>query len=282
MPSSSHSPAMTEFQFFQFRPSPALAPFVELIWGARGPGELTREAVLPNGAAELMINFGPRQKVLAYGDRSVNEDFARAWLAGIQDQPLVIGSPEGCDHLGVRFRPGGAHAFFDLSMESVTNQVVELDLLIGRTAEGLRDRLGEARTDEARARAVEAWLLERRWGVHPYHAMVRRAIDLARYSQFHLGVGDLCEHLGLSNRHLITQFRRIVGTTPKTILRIERFHTVVHSVREQAVADWTHLAYRFGFADQSHLVREFHRFAGVTPSAFLARRTPDGSHLIVD
>lgn len=246
-----------------------------------GFAPFAREAVLPNGVVELMINFGPTQKVHAYGDRTVDEDFRDAWLAGIQDRPLVIGSPHGTDHMGIRFRPGGAHAFFDIPMDEVSNRVVPLDLLIGREAEVLRERLQAARDDDGRVQAAEEWLLDRRIAVHPYFATVRRSIDLFRESAFTLGVGELCDRLGLSNRHMVAQFRRVVGLTPKTVSRIARFHDVVRALHAVDDPDWARLAYRHGFADQAHMVREFRRFAGVTPTAFIANRAPEEDHLVV-
>ena len=180
---------MSTFHFFVFPPSPALAPFIDSIWGVRGTSFFTREAVLPNGVVELMVNFGPTQKVHAYGEQEVDESFHRYWLAGIQDQPLVIGSPNGTDHMGIRFKPGGAHAFFDVPMDAVTNEVHELDLLLGRDAcEELRDRLWSRPTDRERAREAERWLLGRRYAVHPYFSTVRRAIDLLQGSGFTLDV----------------------------------------------------------------------------------------------
>jgi AraC-like DNA-binding protein len=271
------------FHFFQFSPSHALAPFVETIWGVRGSTFFTREAVLPNGAVELMVNFGPTQKVHAHGDLQVDEDFRRYWLAGIQDEPLLIGSPHGTDHLGVRFRPGGAHAFFGFPQHAVADSVVELDLLIGREmAEELRDRLWAAGSDRARASEAERWLLERRYAVHPYFATVRKAVDLVHASGFRMGVGEVCERLGLSNRYLIEQFRRLVGLTPKTLSRTLRFQAVVRATLRERSIDWPKLAYRFGYADQSHLVREFKRFSGVTPTDYIGRQAPEDGHLIVE
>jgi AraC-like DNA-binding protein len=271
------------FHFFHFPPSPVLAPFVEAIWGVRGSTFFTREAVLPNGAVELMVNFGPVQKVHAYAEVEVDEDFRRYWLAGIQDQPLVIGSPEGTDHMSVRFRPGGAHAFFALPMEELKDRVVDLDLLLGRGgSEELRDRLAAVPCDRGRALELERWLLERRYGVHPYFATVRRAIDVLHGSGFRVGVGELCDRLGLSNRHLIEQFRSVVGLTPKTLSRVARFQAVVRATEGQPRVEWARVAHAFGYADQPHLVREFRRFAGVTPVEFQARRTPAEGHLIVE
>jgi AraC-like DNA-binding protein len=273
---------MLAFHYFAHPPSAALAPFIEVIWGVSGASDYHSEAVLPNGVVELMVNFGPVQKVVGYGDREVDESFRHFWLAGIQDRPLVIASPHGADHLGVRFRPGGAHAFFGIPMDELQGRVVDLDLVIGASAsEQLRERLEAASGDVARCRAVERWLLERRYSVHPYFATTRRALDLHNRSAYNLTVAELCERLGLSNRYLIDQFREVVGLPPKTLFRIQRFHAVVNELKGRYDADWAAVAYRFGFSDQPHLIREFRHFAGVTPTRFLERRSVDHAHVIL-
>jgi AraC-like DNA-binding protein len=272
-----------ELEFFATPPSARLAPFIEIIWAVRGATDYICEAVPPNGCIELMINFGPTQKVLAYGEQRVHEDFKHFWLAGLQERSLTIASPHGCDHMGVRFKPGGAHAFFELPMHDVSNAVIELDLLIGATAAAeLHERLSLATSHAQRCGLVEQWLLTRRYSVHPYYATTRKAVDLLHSSGFRLSVSELCQRMGLSNRHLIEQFRRIVGVTPKSLSRIARFHSVVRAIRNDHDPDWAGLAYRFNFADQSHLVREFKHYAGVTPMEFMANRSPDHAHVVVD
>jgi AraC-like DNA-binding protein len=117
--------------------------------------------------------------------------------------------------------------------------------------------------------------------VHPYFATVRRAVDLLRGHACGMRVTEVCDRLGLSNRHLIKQFRRTVGLAPKTYARIERLQAVIRACRGRTAVPWSRVAAQAGYADQSHLIREFRRLAGVTPSEFLARRTPDESHVIV-
>lgn len=274
---------MSGFVFFTFAPSPALSPFVECLWGVRGSAHYHVESVLPNGATELMVNFGPRPRVVAYGERTSNDEFRRAWIAGIQDQRLVHAAPEGSNHLAVRFRAGGAHAFFDLPMDELTNRVIELDDVVGaRTTDELWTRLREIDGDENRCRSLERWLLQRRGAVHPYFASVRKALDLLRVSARGTPVGEICARLGLSNRHLIKLFRMTVGLTPKSYGRIARFRRVVEACRGVDDVPWADVAARFGYADQSHMIREFHRLGMVTPEEFIARRTPDQSHVVGD
>jgi len=269
------------FEFFTCPPFAELAPFVEAVWGVRGHGGHSTEAVLPNGAVELMINFGPRQRVVGHGDRELNDSYRHAWLAGIQDRRLVHASDEGADHIAVRFRPGGAHAFFDLPMRETTNRVVELDLLIGPTAVSLRDRLGALRDDRERVAVLQRWLLDRR-RVRDGFETVRRAAELLRDDgSFRASVTQVCDRVGLSNKHLVHRFHDIVGLSPKVLGRVERFQAVIAACRGRVRVDWIDLAQDFGYADQSHLIREFRRLGNVTPTEFLARRTPDESHVVI-
>jgi len=270
------------FELFWMMPSARLRPFVDAIWGVRGSAHYHVEAVVPNGAIEMMINLGPPQRVVAYGDRTVDERFTEAWIAGIQDERLVHASPSGADHVAVRFRPGGAHAFFDMPMDELAGRVVDLDALLGRSVHALRDRLLETPSDDARCVAIEAWLLSRRVSVHPYFATVRVALDLLRAGPLGVSVAEACERLGLSNRHLVKQFRTTVGLPPKSMARIERLQGVIRACRGEHEVDWSRLAASFGYADQSHLIREFRRLSGTTPAAFLRHRSPDESNLIVD
>ncbi len=271
---------MTGFTFFSYAPRPTLAPFVEMIWGVRGSAEFHSEAVLPGGSMELMVNLGPPQRISAYGDRDVEEWYTHAWVAGIQDQRLVHTSSHA-NHIAVRFRPGGAHAFFGLPMDALANRVIELDQVIGPAAAGLRDRVLEQPDDPGRSGALQSWLMERRMAVHPYFATVRRAVDLLRSRSFRGGVAQVCDSLGLSNRHLVKQFRESVGLTPKTLGRIARFQGVIADCQGRQDVAWSRLAMRHGYADQAHLIREFRVLGSVTPLQFLLHRTPDETAVIV-
>lgn len=267
-------------EFFAFAPRPELSPFVELVWGVRGFADHSVEAVLPNGAVELMVSFGPEQRIVEHGERRLDDCYREAWLAGIQDRRLVHASDHGADHIAVHFRPGGAHAFFDIPMHEATNRVIDLDLLVGRAAVDLRDRLGDLAGDRARAEALQDWLLERR-RVHASFAVVSHATEMLR-GGFRTSVADVCDRLGMSNKHLVHQFRTVVGLPPKVVGRITRFQRVIAACRGRQRVDWVDLAHAHGYADQSHLIREFRRLGGVTPTEFLDHRTPDESHVVMD
>jgi methylphosphotriester-DNA--protein-cysteine methyltransferase len=67
---------------------------------------------------------------------------------------------------------------------------------------------------------------------------------------------------------LITRFRQQVGLPPKTVARLIRFGQVLRSIDQGR--SWERIAAESGYADQPHLVREFRRFTGTTPTDYAA------------
>lgn len=261
---------------------PPLDAFVEVVWGVKGLTFYQSETVLPNGGIEFMLNFGSTQRVLAFGSQKTFEEHKNYWIAGLQNQPLTIES-SGASHLiSIRFRPGGAHALFGMPIEEINNRVVDLDLVLGNAIEELHTRLGLANDFRSRVKIIETWLLQK-LNPHEYeHRLVNQAIATLWRSGSGKPIAELCEELGLSNKHMITIFRRLVGFPPKSVARIMRFRKLIDAVKFERDVDWARLAQNFSYYDQSHLIREFRKLSGVTPEGYIARRTPEGVSLLVD
>jgi AraC-like DNA-binding protein len=267
------------FEFHRAVPRPPLDAFVEAIWAVRGSSGYRRFVMLPNGALQLMINFGAPHRVLAAGGRAVDRDHRAVWVAGLQDLPLEIESPETSDLLAIRFRPGGAHAVLPLPLSAVTNDVVEADAVVGAAAAELRERLALAPDWPARLRVAEGWLLARLRPREADHRRIAAAVARLSLHEARVSVQETCDCLGLSNRHLIALFRSLVGLPPKTFARVLRFHTAL--TRLPSSSSRAALAIDLGYADQAHFGNDFRRFAGVAPGDFLRRRGADDESLIV-
>ena len=56
----------------------------------------------------------------------------------------------------------------------------------------------------------------------------------------------------------------------------------LRSVRSGLLTRWSSLAYECGYADQSHLTREFREFAGLSPTEFLSRNGAGMTGLVAD
>ena len=144
-----------------------LAPHVERLWMARGylPTRW-RNMILPDGAMELIVNLGDPQKLCARDNPAKHTIFRQSWISGERTTPIVIDEIGYVHLVGVRLRPGGAWQFLGIPLREFTDQVVELETIMGRDIEDLRDTLCEARDDDSRFdlldRGLVAGLLRKR------------------------------------------------------------------------------------------------------------------------
>jgi transcriptional regulator GlxA family with amidase domain len=73
---------------------------------------------------------------------------------------------------------------------------------------------------------------------------------------------------GLSPRQLQRRFLDLVGVSPRTLRSAVRVRRVTDAVREGA-ADLAEAALAAGYFDQAQMGRDFRRFVGAAPAAFL-------------
>ena len=60
-----------------------------------------------------------------------------------------------------------------------------------------------------------------------------------------------------------------VGLAPQMLHRVFRFRRAFRLLDQAPPGTWAQVAHAAGYFDQAHLIREFHRFAGAAPTAFL-------------
>jgi AraC-like DNA-binding protein len=116
--------------------------------------------------------------------------------------------------------------------------------------------------------AVESVLIDHLGRATPTDDLIVRAVDRLLGADLPIAVSDLAVELGLSPRHLHRRFLDEVGVSPKRLERLARFARAWRQAVMGPPVTWADLAMANGYADQSHLVREFRTF-GARPPAHL-------------
>jgi AraC-like DNA-binding protein len=88
-------------------------------------------------------------------------------------------------------------------------------------------------------------------------------------------IGEIAREVGWSHKHLIAKFKQQVGLPPKTAARLVRLDTVWPQLAGSGAPNWARIAAEAGYADQAHLIRDFRRFTGTTPSRFPVKPVQD-------
>jgi AraC-like DNA-binding protein len=263
--------------------SPMLAAHVEHLWMVRGYLPVRwRNMILPDGAMELIVNLGDPQNLCARNNLIKHTVFRHSWISGERLSPIVIDEIGYVHLIGARLRAGGAWPFLGIPLREFTDQVLELETVVGREIENLRDQLSEAPDDDSRFGLLEAWLVRRaRSRTRPTRS-VSQALRMIHSRLDAVRIGKIADTIGISHKHLLREFDRCVGLTPKAFARLCAFQRVIRFVGQKTEVDWASIAATCGYHDQAHLIHEFRAFSGLTPANYLMRRGPFLNYLEIE
>ncbi len=191
-----------------------------------------------------------------------------SFVAGVHDRPTWTEHHGRQCGVQVRLDPLAAFSLFGVPVHELGNRVVELSDLIGADAGRWAERLGEARPWPARFEVLDGLLAARMAAGPSPSPELAWAWRTMRRAGGAVRVADLVAATGRSHRHLIALFREQVGTTPKIAARVLRQERAARLLARGGMS-LAQVAAGCGYADQSHLTREFTTLAGITPAQAL-------------
>jgi AraC-like DNA-binding protein len=176
-------------------------------------------------------------------------------------------------YLELWLAPLGAYRVLGLPIDTLPGEPVDLIDVLGADGRRLGEQVRDLPSWQERFALVDSFLLERLDHGRSPSPEVGQAMSVLVQSRGRQPIGQLAADTGWSHKHLITQFKRQVGMTPKMAARLIRFETVRRRLA-RGNQGWARIAAEAGYADQSHLVREFRQFSGLTPTAFVEENQP--------
>lgn len=252
-------------EFVEARIPVGLHPFVSSMAGYRvegaGPGT---HIGMPSGSITLIISLDQPLDLLGADGRQDSFDTA---VAGLHARPAHI-HHDGRQHgIELGLTPSGAAQLVGGPAGELAGTSVDLDAFLGPRARHLHEQVSETSGWAQRFALVTSALFadaEPRWQPR---AEVAHAWRMIEGSRGRLPIGEVAREVGWSPRHLAQQFRREYGHTPKTTARVLRFEegrSLIAAGRSLVDA-----ATAAGYADQSHLNRDWLDLAGTSPTRWL-------------
>lgn len=257
---------MDQFQIIQ--PSVLLVPFVKQYWFLRVDSVAQgSQRAIPSGSMGLVFNRGDRIC------SSLEKDFqSRSHLFGQSTAyaDMYFGK---LDLILVVFQPIGAKAFFSMPMNELSGQSIALDALSDPHIMELEGRLMDIADNQTCVHLIEQFLLKRLYQFEEYnYKRLTSVISAINYRENN--VSALAHEACLSQKQFKRIFTDYVGLNPKEFLQIARFAKTTHTLQTQPKMSLNELAYKCGYYDRSHLIKDFKIFSGYTPTEFLANCGP--------
>lgn len=249
---------LDRFDLERFAPSDTARRLVDRYWVVRWDlpaGEHFDQQVWPHPVTNVVIEGGT------------------ATAGGVTTQLFTRRLQGTGQAFGIMFRPAGFRPLLGMPMRAVTDRTLPFEDVARGADELARAVAAEGDPAEAVAR-MDAFVSRRVPATpHPAEATMRLAEVAARERDL-VRVAQLADRAGMSPRTLQRRFADHVGISPKSLIRRYRIFDAAEAVRHRDV-DWAALSATLGYADQSHLVRDFRSAIGMTPAAYARVARPE-------
>lgn len=257
-----------------YPPSPELEPYIarHYVFAAELPQDLMlTDRLLSETAFVRILIRGSWQAEIAPGYWA---GAGPVVFFGPNEFPLPVRVKGPFTVIGFAIHPGGWRSLFDRSARDYADQMIPLSAAWGNIAERLwtetKDETDDTRLVTAMERAISAQLA---WiGLRAPDTQMNDFAAIAR-SDSTIRIDGAAAKIGLSVRQLERRCLATFGLSPKAVLRRSRFLDMATAMRGFSSPSEEELA-ALRYFDQSHLTREFKRFAGMTPRAFERTQTP--------
>ena len=235
-------------------------------WDLRGAPPSTAET-LPHPSCYLVFEHDLEQPI---ADPGVHR---RAEVAGVTTGRFSRTMDGRGRVFGLKFRPGGLRPFLKASVSTLTDRVVPATQIFGSDILTLATHLRTLDSPEPMAATTTTYFATRMPMPDPSTVLAATLVDSVFKDPTILSVETLSNRSGLSVRTLQRLFNAYVGASPKWVIRRFRLHELLERFHSCEDLDGAQLALDLGYADQAHLINDFRRLAGVTPTQYLRRGT---------
>lgn len=250
--------------FRQILPPENLKPYIRYFGLLRNDNiykHTTTFRIISDGSPGLIFQENPT----CFLDKNKNE-LPQLFLHGLATKHSEKTAKGQYLNIAVYFQPNAIKSVFGIDANELTDQYADLDTVLKNDLK--EQLLHENRTDK-KIEILSAFISRQiRANESSRNSKVGFVIDKVKNNN-ESGLRKIQSELNLSERSLERLFKINVGISPKLFFRISRFQTALGYLRQRSFKTLTQVSCQHFYADQSHYIREFRDFTGVTPKQFL-------------
>lgn len=237
-------------------PSQLLIPYIRCFWGTESPliqGKIDElpELVIPDTCVDIIYHIDYTGNVVMGGFCGINDCGFYANNGGITGHEVST--------FAIRFYAWSAYAFVDDTLRATLNGYYDVGSRFEWLDQIIRPRLLELRTLQDKIAFVEKLFIKRLSNVRN-NAIIDNSIQSILTNKGSLDISDVAKQSFVSTRQLERLFHEYIGITPKKISNIIRYQFLWRDILCESHFDILNAVYRYGYTDQSHLLRKFKRY----------------------
>ncbi len=256
-------------RYYTIPPPIHLKPYVRCFWvfehdfGANEDSYIYRS--IADGCVELVFHYR------ATFDEIITQGTAHNWQSGIHFQSehyRRFETKQSFGIFGAYIYPFAVPYFFKVPSDETTNEMLDLEIFLGREGKELEEKIMTAADNRKRAEILTGFLEKRLLNVKLKDETIATAIRHIIHSGEINTVGQLANRFNMSIRQFDRKFKAYAGFNPKTYLRLVRLQNATKQYG--ANKSLTQIALECGYYDQSHFIHDVKAFTGYHPGFYFS------------
>ena len=248
-----------------YQPRSELRPYVRYYWVLKSD-ERFSVLTFPIGCPQMIFH---RRTPLFIPELSCRQD--KFTISGQVNFPAHIASDGDTEMIVAVFYPHTIGMFIDTPPSAFYNQEISGYDIGNKQLNLLADRILDCADSGTAISLIEQWLTAR---IAPSFNIERIGTSLSALLRSpSISIENLAGISCLGKKQYGRLFREYVGMNPKEYGRIARFQRALRMM-QLGSRDYADIAYSNGYSDQSHFIRDFRQFSGMTPKQLTAYQTP--------
>ncbi|SHL92726.1 response regulator transcription factor [Mucilaginibacter sp. OK098] len=253
--------------FQTIMPPPALQSVVRYFWTLEGSSENEQQKTfrtMADGCPGIIYQHADNGTFYQQ-----EKQLPELFLFGQTTRYAEISLAGTFNTVGIYFQPNALQCVFNENAEELTDLCVDINLLTNRHGFNLSNQLAEATSANKKVEILSAYLSSQlNRNNRKENSTMEYALNQIIQTKGNIDLGKLQSHLQLSERSFLRNFKQYTGIAPKLFSRICRFQSSLKQLRKTDYNKLSDIAYEQDYADQSHFIRSFKEFSGLSPNQY--------------
>lgn len=240
-----------------------LSPWVKFLWSFDQPNGNVSNKLLPTDTIDILINLSG---TMIYQTKTCRYLAPAVHINGLRNEHSMIHHTGNIKAYGISFYAYGLYPFIQGKLSATKGRIADLHTLSSPFAEKLNaDAIhGSEHTAFQHIENVLRTEIKANEADHRNVKLIEEFLRADHCSTIH----EYCNSKNMNIKTLERITKKYTGDTPKTLRRLRRFQTASNQLVHQRQLDLTSIAHNNYFSDQSHFIRDFVAFAGLSPRVF--------------
>lgn len=257
-----------------------LAPYIDQFWVFESAYPLPPEKSLiaPNGKPKIIIPYINALHTTDYAKTTVCKE-GGVYIIGIRDVPVTLGSSgTGTGSIGIEFSPAGAYRFLNVPLYELANNLLSFSDIFGIDGSILIRRIAEHEDVQHKVKFIQEFLIQRLRNTKRSNTIIDFAVSHLIASKGLAEIKQLEQKTGYTKRYIDMLFKEHLGVSPKTLSTILRFQHFYKQWTHSNLAPLAKETIYELYYDQSHFIKEFKRYTGLTPMQYAGMKNDFGKY----